>query len=88
MENTTILTEAGQQYATAYDAHYITKEMQKAFNLYGRVIAEHPATQEAEYSRTQIQNIVNAVIPKQKTADTLAKLALAHFEQAEQQKIN
>ena len=81
MENTTILTEAGQQYASAYDAHYTTKEMQKAFNLYWRIIAEHPATQEAEYSRAQIQNLVNAVVPKQKIADVLAKLALTHFEQ-------
>ena len=88
MENKTILTEAGQQYATAYDAHYTSKNMQKAFNLYGRVISEYPNAPEASYSRSQIQNIVNAAVPKQKTADTLAKLALAHFEQAEPQDIN
>ena len=88
MEKTTRVTDAAQYYATAYDAHYTTKEMQKAFNLYERVIAEFPTTQEAEYSRAQIENIVNAVVPKQNIADTLAKLALAHFKQAEPQKIN
>jgi len=80
MENKTILTEAGQQYAKAYDAHYTSKNMQKAFNLYGLVIAEHPDSPEAEYSRSQIQNIVNSVVPKQESADALAKLALIHFE--------
>ena len=81
MKNKTILTDTGQQYATAYDAHYTTKDLHKAFDLYGRVIAEHPVSKEAEYSRTQVQNIVNAVVPKQKIADALEKLALSHFEQ-------
>lgn len=80
MENQTMLTEAGRQYATAYDEHYTSKNMQKAFNLYGRVISEHPDAPEAEYSRSQIQKIVNAVVPKQDIADALSKLALAHFE--------
>jgi hypothetical protein len=39
MINNTKLTEAGQQYATAYDAHYTTKDIYKAFKLYGRIIA-------------------------------------------------
>jgi hypothetical protein len=81
MIDNTILTEAGQQYATAYDAHYKTKDMYKAFKLYGRIIAAHPDTLEAGYSRSQVQNIVNAVIPKQKVMDALVELALTHFEQ-------
>ena len=81
MINNTKLTEAGQQYATAYDAHYTTKDMYKAFKLYGRIIAAHPDTQEAGYSRSQVQNIVNAVVPKQKVMDALVELALTHFEQ-------
>ena len=85
MKNATILTETGQQYATAYNVHYTTKDMHKAFVLYGRIIAEHPDAQESEYSRSQIQNIVNAVVPKQEISDALAKLALAHFERAEAQ---
>ena len=81
MINNTILTEAGQQYATAYDAHYTTKDMYKAFKLYGRIIADHPDTHEAGYSRSQVQNIVNAVVPKQKVMDALVELARTHFEQ-------
>ena len=79
IDNTTP-TEAGQQYATAYDTHYKTKDMYKAFKLYGRIIATHPDTHEAGYSRSQVQNIVNALIPKQKVMDALVKLALTHFE--------
>ena len=81
MINNTKLTEAGQQYATAYDAHYTTKDMYKAFKLYGRIIAAHPDTHEAGYSRSQVQNIVNAVVPKQKVMDALVDLARTHFEQ-------
>jgi hypothetical protein len=81
MINNTILTEASQQYATAYDAHYTTKDMYKAFKLYGRLIAAHPDTHEAGYSRSQVQNIVNAVVPKQKVMDALVELARTHFEQ-------
>jgi hypothetical protein len=46
MINKTKLTEAGQQCATAYDAHYTTKDMYKDFKLYGRIIAAHPDTHE------------------------------------------
>lgn len=81
MIKNTKLTEAGQQYATAYDAHYTTKDMYKAFKLYGRIIAAHPDIYEAGYSRSQVQNIVNAVVPKQKVMDALVELALTHFEQ-------
>jgi hypothetical protein len=75
------LTEAGQQYATAYDAHYKTKDVYKAFKLYERIIAAHPDTLEAGYSRSQVQNIVNTVVPKQKVMDALVELALTHFKE-------
>jgi len=77
----TMLTDAGQQYAAAYDAHYKTKDMYEAFKLYERIIASHTDTREAGYSRSQVQNIVNAVVPKQKVMDALEDLALTHFEQ-------
>ncbi|MHC5075710.1 MAG: hypothetical protein ACYTFM_04705 [Planctomycetota bacterium] len=80
MENNTILTEAGQEYAAAYDAHYTSKDVHEAFVLYGRLIAAHPDTQEAKYSRTQVQNIVNTVVPKQEIMDALVELAVTHFE--------
>ena len=81
MENKTILTDVGQEYAAAYDAHYTTKDMNEAFVLYERLIAAHPHTQEAKYSRSQVQNIVNAVVPKQEIMDALVELAHTHFKQ-------
>jgi hypothetical protein len=81
MEHNTILTDVGQEYVAAYDVHYTEKDMHEAFVLYGRLIAAHPDTQEAKHSRSQVQNIVNAVVPKQEIMDALQKLALTHFEQ-------
>ena len=68
MRNKTELTEANRQYATAYAAHYTEHDLPAAM---------HP---EAEYSRVQIQNIVNAVVPKQELLDAEMEMALTHFE--------
>jgi hypothetical protein len=55
--------------------------MSKAFKLYGRIIAAHPDAHEAGCSRSQVQNVVNAVVPGQKVMDALVELASTHFEQ-------
>ncbi|BBO83135.1 hypothetical protein DSCO28_37010 [Desulfosarcina ovata subsp. sediminis] len=73
-------TEAGQQYASAYDTHYVTKDVHKAFCLYEDIIAAHPGAKEAGYSRSQILNIVNAVVPKSEIMDSLKDLARIHFD--------
>jgi hypothetical protein len=78
--NDTMLTEAGRQYAAAYAAHYTRRDLPVALQLYMKVMASHPSTQEAGYSRTQVQNIVNTVVPKQELLDAQIELALAHFE--------
>jgi hypothetical protein len=39
----------------------------------------HPETQEAEYSRSQIQNIVSTVVPNQELFDAQVELALGHL---------
>jgi hypothetical protein len=44
-------------------------------------MAAHPDTEEAKYSRSQIQNIVNAVVPKKELFDAQMKLALVQLEQ-------
>ena len=80
MRNTTEPTEANRQYATAYAAHYTEHDLPAAMRLYKQVIASHPTDPEAEYSRVQIQNIVNAVVPKQERLDAQMELAFAHFE--------
>ena len=80
MRNDTGPTEAGQQYAAAHAAHYTTKNLREALDLYKGIIAAHPDTREAGYSRSQIQNIVNAVVPEQELFDAQVDLALAHLE--------
>jgi hypothetical protein len=73
-------TEAGQQYTAAHDAHYTKKDMHKAFGLYRRIIADYPNTKEAGYSLSQVQNIVDTVVPKQEVLDALAVMTIAHLE--------
>ncbi len=80
MRNKTEHTEANRQYAAAYAAHYTEHDLPAAMQLYKQIVASHPSDPEAEYSRVQIQNIVNAVVPKQELFDAQMDLALSHFE--------
>ena len=84
MRNDTGFTEAGKRYAAAYAAHYTTKDLREALKLYRGIIAAHPKTPEAEYSRSQIQNIMNAVVSKQELFDAQVDLVLARFEHGDQ----
>ena len=79
MEKETGITEAGQKYAAAYAAHYTAKDLHGAFDLYKGIMTSHPGSQEAKYSRLQIQNIVKAVVPKDELFDAQSDLAVAHF---------
>ena len=79
MRNDTRLTEAGRQYADAYAAHYTGRDLPVALQLYRKVMASHPDAREASYSRTQVQNIVDTVVPKQELMDAQIELAVAHF---------
>ena len=81
MKNRKNVTQAGQDYTKAHDMHYKTRNLPKAFKLYRGVIADYPRTEEAGYSLSQVQNIVNEVVPKQKVMDALVALTLVHFEQ-------
>ena len=72
-------TEASQQYAAAYAAHYTKRDLPGALRLYVNVIASHPDEQEADFSRAQVQNIVNAVVPKQELFDAQVNLAATRF---------
>jgi len=80
MRNETELTKANRQYAEAYATHYTEHDLPSAMRLYQQVMASHPSDPEAEYSRVQIKNIVNAVVPKQELLDAQMELALTHFE--------
>lgn len=76
----TELTGANRQYAAAYAAHYTEHDLPAAMQLYKQVMTSHPSHPEAEYSRVQIQNIVNAVVPKQELLDAQMQLAVKHFD--------
>ncbi len=80
MRNKTEHTEANRQYTTAYAAHYSEHDLPAAMRLYKQIMASHPSDPEAEYSRAQIQNIVNEVVPKQELLDAQVDLALTYFE--------
>ena len=84
MRNVTASTEAGREYATAYAAHYTGRDLPVALQLYMKVIASHPDTQEATYSRAQVHNIVNSVVPRQELLDAEIRLARSHFEHGDQ----
>ncbi|MFC1610041.1 hypothetical protein ACFL6C_03730 [Myxococcota bacterium] len=77
MKSDSELTKAGEQYAAAHAAHYTTKNLHEALELYTDVVARHPDAPEAGYAHSQIQNIVNSVVPKQDLLDAQLALALA-----------
>ena len=75
-------TEAGRRYAAAHEEHYATKDLHEALELYMGVMAAHPNTKEAEYSRTQMHNIVKSVVPKEDLLIAQVELALARLTPA------
>lgn len=79
MRNQAETTEAGREYAAAYAVHYTERDLPGALRLYVNVIASHPDEEEADFSRAQVQNIVNTVVPKQELFDAQVNLAAAHF---------
>jgi hypothetical protein len=80
MSNDTAPTEAGRRYAAAHAAHYAQKDLHGALGLYRDVMAAYPNTREAEYSRTQMLNIANAVVPKKELLAAQVELTLARLE--------
>lgn len=82
MSDDSVRTDAARAYAVAYAAHYSERDLAKALQLYKNLIASHASAQEAGYSRTQIQNIVNTLVPAQELLDAHMELALARLERA------
>jgi hypothetical protein len=79
MEDETGLTKAGQQYEAAQHAQYTKKDLLSALGIYTDLIAAHPNAPEAAYSRAQLQNIANSVVPKEELLYAHVQLALAHL---------
>jgi len=79
MRNDNVVTAVGQQYAAAHASHYGSKDLREALTLYKALMAAHPDTREAGYSRSQIQNIVKVVVSDQTLSDAHVDLATAHL---------
>ncbi len=67
-------TEPSKQYSVAYETHYTEQDLREAVNQCVGLIDMHPNSVEAEYSRTQIQNIVKAVVPDDELLSSLVQL--------------
>ena len=80
MRNDIGRTDADREYRAAYAAHYTGRDLPGALQLYMQVVASHPSAQAAGYSRSQVENIVKAVVPTQEILHAHLRLAVAHFE--------
>jgi len=74
------LSKAGQGYAAAYAAHYSGGDLLEALELYSSVVAQHPGTTEAAFSRAQLHNIAQRVVPDQEILNALVGMARKHLE--------
>jgi len=74
IEIETANAEAIRQYAAAYTAHYVERNLSLALECYGLVRTNHPNSPEAGYARMQIQNIAQSVVPVQELVDAQVKL--------------
>lgn len=83
MKNQKSQTAAGRQYLDAYETHYEFGDLRKAFSLYREILSSYPNTREAGYARSQIQHIVNAMVPKEERLESQIDLAAAVFEKIE-----
>ncbi|MBN2716739.1 MAG: hypothetical protein JXX14_12875 [Deltaproteobacteria bacterium] len=80
MSDQTTPTEAKKQYSVAYETHYKQGDLREAFALYRNILSNFPNTREAGYARSQIQHIVNAMVPKEDRLESQIRLASAVFE--------
>ncbi len=82
MQSETRVTEASQQYAAAYAAHYQAGDLRGAICSYEEILVTQPGTQEAAYSRTQLLNIVRQVVPVEDLLCAQIDLARARLGEA------
>ena len=72
-------TESARSYAAAYAAHYSQHDLLAALQAYAQVIELHPTAPEADYSRSQMRNIVNLVVPARDLLASQVALARQHL---------
>lgn len=75
-----IPAEAGKKYAAAYETHYTQQNFHSAFCQYVDLIDLYPDSLEAKYARTQLDNIVKALIPDDERLSSLVQLLERKFE--------
>ena len=71
--------DVGRRYEAAHEAHYVAKDLGLAMELYQGVLTSHPNSREADFSRTQVRNIANSIVPKKELMDGEITLVLAHL---------
>jgi hypothetical protein len=62
--------------------HYVERDLIGAVRSYTGLIASHPSATEAGYSRAQVKNIVNLVVPDEELLRAQMDLALRHLQPA------
>ena len=73
-------SEPARAYADAYTSHYSERDYPAALRSYEQVIALHPSAPEAEYSRSQIRNIVKNVVPAKELLAAQLELVLHYLQ--------
>ena len=82
MRNETRLSAPNRRYTEAHELHYGAKNLQAALELYREILVTDTGTPEAGYARSQIHNIVKAVVPEQTLLDAQFELAGKHLQHA------
>jgi hypothetical protein len=75
-----VRTPVERQYAEAYELHYTSKDLHSALLFYKEIIASSPDSKEAGYSRSQIQNIIRDVVPRNVLYSTQLNLAMTYVQ--------
>jgi hypothetical protein len=79
MKNGSRRSKANQMYIAAHQEQYKNRDLPAALAIYREIIAAHPESKEAGYSRGQIRNIASKVVPQQELLDAQLDLALSHL---------
>jgi len=87
MRNDTGMTEASQQSQRPMRRTTRRRTCVKLSSSTKGIVAAHPDTQEAGYSRSQIQNIIKEVVPERDLFEAQVGMAMAHFGGDRQQEI-
>ena len=69
-------TESGRAYQAAQATHYAAQDLPTALQLYLKVVALYPDSEEARHARQQAQKIINARAGDQKRRETQTGLAV------------